>query len=408
MKVAVLWSRFGPYHVARLRGAVAVAAADGADIYGIEVARHDALYEWDAVDRSDSFEHITLFDRETHQDLRARDIQAKLIPTLEAIAPDAVAVNGWAVAEARAAIEWCDGGRRAAAIVMSETKADDVPRVWWKELVKRHLLKKCSAALVGGAVQADYLVGLGMPRDRIEFGYDVVDNDYFAEGAAAARADAIRLRTRLGLPERYFFACVRFIKRKNIDNLLRAYATYRRLSPSAPWGLVVAGSGEEKASYDALVRDLSIDGVSWPGFIQYGALPVYYGLAGAFVHPAYAEPWGLVVNEALASGLPVIVSRTVGARYELVSEGRNGFSFDPSAPDQLADRLLEISQLDRDKQTAMRAAALATASEWTPERFGRGLMAMAHLPPERHRRRRGAPARMASSHAASDRIGTSA
>jgi hypothetical protein len=236
MKIAVIWSRFGPYHVARLRGAVPIAAAHGARVYGIEIARRDALYEWDAVDRSDSFEHITLFDRETHQDIHTRDIQARLIPTLEAIAPDAVAVNGWAVAEARAAIDWCDGGRRAAAIVMSETKADDAPRVWWKELVKRHMLKKCSGALVGGTPQADYLVGLGMPRDRIEFGYDVVDNDYFAQGAEAARADAIRLRARLGLPERYFFACVRFIKRKNIDCLLRAYAVYRRKSPSPAVG----------------------------------------------------------------------------------------------------------------------------------------------------------------------------
>ena len=405
MKIAVIWSRFGPYHVARLRGAVSIAAGHGTEIYGIEIARRDALYEWDAVDRSDSFEHITLFDRETHQDIHRRDIQARLIPTLEAIAPDAIAVNGWAVAEARAAIDWCDGGRRAAAIVMSETKADDAPRVWWKELVKRQMLKKCSAALVGGAVQADYLVGLGMPRDRIEFGYDVVDNHYFAQGAAAARADAIRLRARLGLPERYFFACVRFIKRKNIDGLLRAYAVYRRQSLSAPWGLVIAGSGEEKRSYDALVRDLSIDGVTWPGFIQYGSLPLYYGLAGAFVHPAYAEPWGLVVNEALASGLPVIVSRTVGARYELVDEGQNGFSFDPSAPDQLADRLLELSQLDRDRLTAMRAAAFATAAKWTPERFGRGLMAMALLPPKLHSHRRRTPARIASPQAASDRIG---
>ncbi len=408
MKIAVIWSRFGPYHVARLRGAVGIAATHGASIYGIEIARRDAQYEWDAVDRSDSFEHITLFDRETHQDIHTRDIQAKLIPTLEAIAPDAIAVNGWAVAEAQAAINWCNGGRRAAAIVMSETKADDSPRVWWKELVKRQILKKCSAALVGGAVQADYLVGLGMSRDRIEFGYDVVDNDYFAQGAAAARADAIRLRARLGLPERYFFACVRFIKRKNIDGLLRAYAVYRSQSPDAPWGLVIAGSGEEKASYDALVRDLSIDGVAWPGFIQYGALPIYYGLAGAFIHPACAEAWGLVVNEALASGLPVIVSRTVGARYELVSEGHNGFSFDPSATDQLADRLLEIAQLDRDRLTAMHAAAFATAAKWSPERFGRGLMAMALLPPKRHGRRRGTLARIASPHVGSDRIGRSA
>jgi len=397
MKIAVIWSRFGPYHVARLRGAAGVAAQHSARIYGIEIARRDANYEWDVVARSDSFEHITLFDSGTHQDIRPRDIEARLIPTLESIAPDVVAVNGWAVPEARAAIDWCDGGKRAAAIVMSETKADDVPRVWWKELIKRQMLKKCSAALVGGAIHADYLVSLGMPRDRIAHGYDVVDNEYFAQGAAAARTDALRLRAHLGLPDRYFLASVRFIKRKNIDNLLRAYAMYRRRSTVAPWGLVVAGSGEEKAAYDALVRDLSIDGVVWPGFIQYEGLPLYYGLASAFVHPASGEPWGLVVNEALASGLPVIVSRTVGARYELVEEKHNGYSFEPSAPEQLAERLLEVSQLDADRLEAMRGAAFATAAKWTPDRFGRGLMAMALLPLRRHDQRRSIPAAMASS-----------
>jgi glycosyltransferase involved in cell wall biosynthesis len=148
--------------------------------------------------------------------------------------------------------------------------------------------------------------------------------------------------------------------------------------------------------------------VAWPGFIQYGELPRYFGLAGAFVHPAYAEPWGLVVNEALASSLPVIVSRTVGARYELLCEGQNGFSFDPSAPDQLADRLLEISRLDRDRLAAMRTAAFATASKWTLERFGRGLMAMALLPPKVRGYQRGTPTRIASPQVASDRIGRSA
>jgi len=377
MRIAVIWSRFGPYHVARLRGAAAVAARHGVEVFGIEVARTDAVYAWDAVEKSEGFEHITLFDRETYHDIAPREIRARAAETLSRLAPDAVAINGWAVPEARAAIAWCADKRRAAAIVMSETKADDAPRQWWKEMIKRRMLNTCSAGIVGGRPQADYLAGLGIPREHIHFGYDVVDNDYFRRGVAAVQANAKRLRASLGLPDRYFFACSRFIQRKNIDGLLQAYASYRKSMTGEPWGLVIAGSGEEMARYQALQRELNVDGVVWPGFVQYHALPTYYGLASAFVHPAHAEAWGLVVNEALASGLPVLVSRTVGSRYELVSEGLNGFSFEPSQPDQLADCMLTMSRLGPGAYSAMQADARTTAAQWTPLRFGAALLAAA-------------------------------
>ncbi len=379
LKIAVIWSRFGPYHIARLRGAATAAAASGHTICAIEIACRDAVYEWDVVDKSNGLRHLTLFDGATYHDIPAAAIRRKIATALSEIAPDAVAINGWAVPEARAAMRWCDHGRRASAIVMSETKADDAPRVWWKELVKRRLLAGCGAALVGGAKHADYLVSLGMPRACIQLGYDTVDNHHFATGAAAARADAIGLRARLGLPSRYFLACSRFIVRKNIEGLLEAYAMYRHRAPSEPWGLVIAGSGEAKPAYDTLVRELSIDGVVWPGFVQYDALPVYYGLASAFVHPAHAEAWGLVVNEALASGLPVLVSRRVGAGHELVEEGRSGYSFDPSSPDELADKMTLVSGLDAEQLAQLQCGALKAVAPWAPERFGEGLMAAVKL-----------------------------
>ena len=91
---------------------------------------------------------------------------------------------------------------------------------------------------------------------------------------------------------------------------------------------MVLGSGVEETYLRRLAVEIRLKGVVWPGFVQYDMLPVYYGLASAFVHPAKSEPWGLVVNEAAASGLPLLVSRTVGAQYELVEDGRNGYLLD--------------------------------------------------------------------------------
>jgi glycosyltransferase involved in cell wall biosynthesis len=263
---------------------------------------------------------------------------------------------------------------------MSETKADDAPRMWWKEIAKRWLLSRCDAALVGGRSHARYLEELGFPTDRIVLGYDVVDNDYFRRGSALVRHEAQARRAAAGLPGNYFFACTRFIARKNVDLLLRAYARYRtRASGEIPWGLVIAGGGEEEARLKALERALDLDGVIWPGFVQYDELPLYYGLASAFVHAAVAEPWGLVVNEAIASGLPVLVSRSVGAAGELVAHGVNGYLFDPHDANDLAEAMTQLAGLSAVERTDMASASSAIASRWEPSRFGAGLLTAAQM-----------------------------
>jgi glycosyltransferase involved in cell wall biosynthesis len=378
MSIAVIWTSFGPYHVARLRAAAALAAREGAKIAGIEIAPRDAVYAWDAVGDNDDVARTTLFPNRTYESLSRAEIAAALFRTLDELEPDAVAVNGWSAPEAQGAIAWSDRRCRAA-VVMSETKADDMPRIWWKELAKRWLLGRCDAALVGGAIHGDYLTELGFPRERIVLGYDAVDNDYFRQRAAAVRARAAELREAAGLPPRFFFACTRFLARKNVDGLLRAYASYRRRAPAPTWGLVVAGSGEEAARLTGLERELALEGVIWRGFIQYDRLPLYYGLASAFVHAAKSEPWGLVVNEAIASGLPVIVSLTTGARHDLVSDGENGYVFDPFDDDDLAWALARLAATSEADREAMGRRSLAIASRWGPERFAAGLIAAARM-----------------------------
>jgi glycosyltransferase involved in cell wall biosynthesis len=378
MKIAVLWSRFGPYHLARLRGAADAAVSCGATVTGIEVAATDQDYAWAQAHGAHDFERVTLFPRGDYHALSAGEIADAVTQALDRLRPAAVAINGWSVPEARAAVAWCRRqGRRA--VLMSETKADDHHRPWWKELVKRQLLRRFDAALVGGRAQGDYLVSLGFPRERIHFGYDVVDNWYFKAEAREARAEAERLPRELRLPERYFLACTRFLARKNVDGLLQAYKLYRQQSDGQAWGLVILGSGEEGESLLALAGELGLHDVQWPGFVQYDELPTYYGLAGAFIHPAKAEPWGLVLNEAAASGLPILCSRTVGARYELVRDGENGMLFDPNDSDDITSAMIRVAEMEPERRAAMGRRSEAIVADWTPARFGRQLMAAAGL-----------------------------
>lgn len=365
-----MWSRFGPYHLARLRGAAG--AMPKWRLVGLEVAGMDRDYSWTRVEGAEGFERVTAFPNGNYHDLATHEIAAGVRTALDRVRPDVVAINGWGVPEARAALGWA---RRhgAPTILMSESKADDRNRVWWKEAAKRALVRRFGAALVGGRVHADYLVDLGFPKERIHFGYDAIDNDYFEVGADSARAQAQRVRAKLKLPERYFFACTRFLARKNVDGLLRGYAAYAA-NAASPWSLVIAGSGEEEQMLRQLAEQLGIAAkVSWPGFVQYPDLPAYFGLAGAFVHPAKAEAWGLVVNEAAASGIPLLVSNAVGAACELVREGETGILFDANDVSAITNSLVHISTLSKGARATLGEAARALVSRWGPGRFGAGL-----------------------------------
>ena len=154
-----------------------------------------------------------------------------------------MAVPGWSGWHAFAAMDWCLA-KGVPVVLMSESTATDERRTMWKECVKRRYVRLCSTALVGGERHAQYLTQLGMPPERIFDGYDVVDNQYFADASEQIRAAADDWRRRLALPAKYFLASARFIEKKNLATLLRAYAKYRAAitakstSKDQPWELI--------------------------------------------------------------------------------------------------------------------------------------------------------------------------
>jgi glycosyltransferase involved in cell wall biosynthesis len=293
-----------------------------------------------------------------------------------------VAIPGWSDKGALAALRWCTE-TGTPPILMSESNALDEPRVGWREWIKGRIVRLCSTALVGGQRHVDYLVELGMPRDQIFTGYDVVDNEHFRQKATEIRNQRSEVRQKYGLSENYFLASARFIKKKNLPTLIRAYAEYRRRPEvrsqesgvsrrMAPWDLVLLGDGPLRETLNSQLSILNLHGhVFLPGFKQYDELPVYYALAKAFVHASATEQWGLVVNEASASGLPVIVSNRCGCVPELVQD--NGFTFDPMNQHELASRLFEMASLSDDERERLGDASRRIATNLAPNCFGEGL-----------------------------------
>ena len=368
-RVAVLFQRFGPYHHARLN-----AAGQLLSVCGVEACGMESTSAWDKVEGAAAFTRVTLTERETDTREWRQELRQKMWRALDDLKPHVVAVPGWSFIDALSALEWCDANRTPA-VVMSESTAWDERRTFWKEWIKTRLVKMNSAGLAGGTPHEKYLVQLGLAPDRIFLGYDVVDNNYFQKHADAARADAQSLRKKFGLPEKYFLASARFIEKKNLFRLLQAYACYRELAADKNnlWSFVLLGDGPLKPELKKLVADLKLENcVQLPGFKQYHELPVYFGLAGAFVHASTTEQWGLVVNESMASGLPVLVSDRCGCAADLVKNGGNGFQFDPNNSDNLTGLLLKISA-KKFPLADFGEASRHLVSAWGPERFAAGL-----------------------------------
>lgn len=321
---------------------------------------------------------VTLFPHSDTGDIAHRDLGASIIAKLEEWGAEVIFVNGYYTPEYRLVINWAHRHNKRC-FIFSETKRNDYPRFFWKEWLKKRIIRKIDGAICGGRLHKDYLVGLGLRENRIVSGYDAVDNDFFREMSSFARAEEAGNRIKYNLPQRYFFSCCRFVKKKNLTGLLQAYKTYAGRAPAdSAWALVLCGAGPEESRLKRKVKDEGIKGVYFFEAAEPEQLAIYYALASCFILPSTQEQWGLVVNEAMASGLPVLVTNVAGAA-ELVEEGVNGYIFNPLDIDGLAGLMAEMAGRDNVRLGEMGAQSREKISAYSPQFFAESVIKLLSL-----------------------------
>ncbi len=232
-----------------------------------------------------------------------------------------------------------------------------------------------SAVLTIGSNNAAYwsfYFGRTVPQFLLPY---AVDNDFFASKAQAAipSLPALRAELRLEPGRPVILFASKLQTRKHADHLVEAYqALLQRGKTYAEPYLVIVGDGEERAALEAQVGSAGLNGVRFTGFRNQTQLPGFYALADVFVLPARHEPWGLVVNEVMASGCPVVVSSDVGAAADLVRDGETGFVYptgDMAALTGSLERVLATPEI----ASTMGAAARRRMTDWDLEADIRGL-----------------------------------
>ncbi|MGH9836758.1 MAG: glycosyltransferase family 4 protein [Blastocatellia bacterium] len=284
--------------------------------------------------------------------------------------PDYLICYGYTLAPQMTLLLWAMMTATPFALIGDANYYNDVA-AGLKRLVKgawlRLLTRRAAALIAIGTANRRFWESHGAKADKLFEARFAVDNDFYERAREERKEEAARLRSQLGLTgETVFLFVGRLVRRKNVDLIIRAA---RQLNDDRI-AIVIAGSGEEKLALEELA-----DGdprIVFAGNVPPDELPLYYAISNVLVLPATQEPWGLVINEAMASGLAVIAHRHCGAALDLVAPD-NGVALETSSVDELA-RAMRLIASDRSLLHSMQACSQAKIRGWSIDAAARGII----------------------------------
>lgn len=368
-RIGILFSQFAAYHVDRC--AAAAARLEGrATVLAVEMAQASALYAWAPSGEVARAEKQVLFSGQSYEAIgRWRRFRAAFAALRGC---DTVFIGiGYNEREIVAlALALRLAGRRV--ILMGDSKFDDVPRSLRREWLKSLMLRVYSGALVAGPRHVDYIRFLGFRNRAVQTGYDTLDLARVRAQAAEGSSTPV-----IAWAERPLVFVGRFVAKKNIAFLLDAYAEYR--AQGGGRRLVLVGGGELEDAVRAKIAALGLDDtIEITGFVDSAEVARRLSQGLALLVPSTEEQWGLVVNESIALGLPVVASEAVGSRYTLVHNLINGFVLAPDAVQGWAAAMLALES-DEAAWARMVEASHALAPAADVARFAEAVEALAGL-----------------------------
>lgn len=319
--IAFVWENFGPGHADRC-DAVAKHFEDRRRVVGIELAAESEVYKWESEART-SFTKVTLFRGASLSNVSlVKRISSTLHACIKSGARDVFFCHYEHPATFVTALILRMLGRRV--FIMNDSKYDDYRRYLGREVGKSLMYLPYCGGLASGNRSSDYLRFLGVPKDKITGNYNSLSVERIRALSGSPPAP-------LGEPfeRRHFSIIARFVEKKNLFIALEAYDLYRR-DKASPRKLHLYGSGTLDHDLRRRIKEMALEElVIIEGFLQTEAICQALGKTLALILPSIEEQFGNVVIEALAMGVPVILSENCGARDHLIRTAVNGFVVEP-------------------------------------------------------------------------------
>ena len=229
----------------------------GCQLSAIEVASQDASYGFpESVFSENGFKHICCFPEMSYHQLKPGEIYGQVFDLLMELGPDLVFAPATPFPEGMAAFSYRLTSE-SRVVMMDDAWGNADSRGPLTREIKRLIHRNIDAAFIPASSHLSYFLKMGFSEDRILFGADVVDNRYFLRKSEEARVNDEKLRASKKLPKNYFLFVGRFLPRKGLETLLKAYEDYRHRTSQTPWDLVLVGEGESFKNIQNLSRNIS-------------------------------------------------------------------------------------------------------------------------------------------------------
>jgi glycosyltransferase involved in cell wall biosynthesis len=368
-RLVILTEIISPYRIPLFN---TLAQRSGIDLHVIFLAETDpTLRQWRVYKEEIRFSYQVLASWRKHIGSYNVLLNRGVGRALRGAAPDVILCGGYNYAASWHALVWARIHKTPLFLWSESNLQDSRPGHALVERLKNEFLQHSAGFVVPGQSAREYLRSRKIEESCIFVAPNAVDNDLFAKAAGQARANAARSRAELCLPGRYILFVGRLVREKGVFDLSSAYGKLgERIREQV--GLVFVGDGEARVLLQEQATRISPGTITFCGFADREQLGTYYALAEMLVLPTYTDTWGLVVNEAMACSLPVIVSRAAGCAPDMVREDWNGLVVSPGDVAALATAMQQLIE-HPDECARMGANSLEHIAHFSPAEWALGI-----------------------------------
>jgi len=337
----------------------------------VEIAGEGSPYAFEnKAIKNDNLNWHILFPGKAAEDIPSPLSQNAICNKLKELNPDVVMAGAIAYQSGTGALKWkAETGKPV--IIFDDARPEDVQRSWFINTIKKIFYREVDAVICPAPSHLKGFIRWGLPEEEIFYGIDVVDNEFFGKKNNGNPEESKKDK----IPKPYLLAVGRQIEKKNWLKLIEAFVLYKKENSDSRLNLVFIGDGPLHDSLVEAAESNRRKDIIFIPFVQQKVIVQYYQAAKGIILPSrYGETWGLVVNEAMAAGLPVLVSRECGCSEMLVREGINGWTFDPNNTEEISDKINKLDCLTQEQWEKMSLASTEIISEWGLDRFTQGVL----------------------------------
>ncbi len=347
MKVVIIHTDFRIYWPSRLNAIQQYLNSKNIELHIVEIAGKGSPYAF-AKHNSNNYckNWSILFEDDDIKSLKSSKIKEKVNRKLDSIQPDVVIAGAIAFYSGALSVAWTKRhGKKV--ILFDDARIEDVPRNKMINYVKKKIYSAVDAVIYPSQDWLQTAEYWGFNKQQLFVGVDVVNNDFWKEKEGKYKK------------EKKLLFVGRLIPRKNIILLIKLFD---QISDKKGTKLVIIGDGEQKEEVMNTISHTS--DIEYFAFMQQDELKVMYAKSSALIIPSTYDTWGLVINEAMASGLPVWASDKCRAAKILIKDRVNGFIFDPLNENSIKQALFEFINTDMEVLRQMGKESEQIISHW--------------------------------------------